>query len=267
MEGNLSKRQSFSNVRMTWYGTGTGADACTGRNHGDGDWLIAISTAWGQGQCGKKVKITAKGKSTVVTVVDLCATCDREQIDLTKGVFQFFGSLDEGIINGKWEFVDGNGGGDDNNDKDEDKPDPPKKEDKPKPKPEEKKKEDDKPKQEDKPKEQEKPKDEPKKEEEEKKTTEQPKPSSTPKPSSSTPASSAASSTPSAHLATSAPVSVPPKPSTTTTVDGGVANAGGGASGLSGGIGSGSDNGAQSATINKAVVGVSALILLAVQAL
>jgi hypothetical protein len=263
MEGTLAKRAS--GVRMTFYGTDTGGDACTGHGHSDNDWVIAISTEIpnAMSHCNKKVKISYQGKSTVASVIDLCASCSPEQIDLTKGLFQFFAPLDKGIFYGDWEFTDGgDSGGNDNKNNDDnkgddndDKPPPPKKTTKAKPKPTPTPKEDPKP----------------QTKEEEKKETEKPKTTSTPeKKSSSSSIKASTSSAPSisVHVASAAPSSAPPKPTSTTTVDGGVGNAGADpTSGLSGGIGSGSDNGASSHTTSKAVIGVSALILLAVQAL
>ncbi|KAJ7888935.1 hypothetical protein B0H14DRAFT_3429911 [Mycena olivaceomarginata] len=114
-ELGLGKRDQFIGVPMTWYPTDTGADACTGKNHLDSDWYVAMNYAqFGDGStcCGKKLRINYNGKSTVATCVDECATCDVwGSIDLTKGLFTYLvgsGGLDIGEFYGSWSFVDGN---------------------------------------------------------------------------------------------------------------------------------------------------------------
>ncbi|KAJ7600363.1 hypothetical protein C8J56DRAFT_7599 [Mycena floridula] len=113
---SFGKRDTFENKEMTWYPTDTGADACTGKNHQDSDWYVAMGSAqFGDGSacCGKQLQITYNGKSTVATCVDECMSCPQwGQIDLTKGLFEFFtnGDLDIGVIYGSWSYV---GSGDD----------------------------------------------------------------------------------------------------------------------------------------------------------
>ncbi|KAJ7578261.1 hypothetical protein C8J56DRAFT_359772 [Mycena floridula] len=113
------KRDTFVNKEMTWYPTDTGADACTGKNHQDSDWYVAMGSAqYGDGSacCGKQLRITYNGKSTVATCVDECTSCPQwGQIDLTKGLFEFFtnGDLGIGTIYGSWSYV---GSGDDEDD-------------------------------------------------------------------------------------------------------------------------------------------------------
>jgi len=267
MEGNISKRGAFSNARMTWYPTDTGPDACTGKNHGDNDWLIAINIPqYGNGEnCGKQVRITYGGKTTVATVADECASCPTVgQIDLTKGLFEFFGNPDIGELYGSWSFVDGNSGDNSGNDnepkttkKTTHKAAPTTTYQAPKTT------------------------STPKKEFKAtttKKSTTSSKPSSSAKPSSSSkPSSSKVSSTPASSTPASSTVPYV-TPSATSAGSGGVANAGSGpgsdsdttsgdTSGIAGGISSGSSNGAESLTFNKVVAGATALVLLAVQVL
>ncbi|KAJ7573848.1 hypothetical protein C8J56DRAFT_1173315 [Mycena floridula] len=108
---SLVKRDTFENKEMTWYPTDTGADACTGKNHQDSDWYVAMGSAqFGDGSacCGKQLWITYNGKSTVTTCVDECTSCPQwGQIDLTKGLFEFFtnGDLNIGTIYGSWSYV------------------------------------------------------------------------------------------------------------------------------------------------------------------
>ncbi|KAJ6554792.1 hypothetical protein B0H19DRAFT_1263090 [Mycena capillaripes] len=114
LEG-LERRDQFVGVPMTWYPTDTGADACTGKNHLDSDWYVAMNyNQFGDGSacCGKQLRINYNGKSTVATCVDECATCDVwGSIDLTKGLFTYLvgsGGPDVGEFWGSWSFVDGN---------------------------------------------------------------------------------------------------------------------------------------------------------------
>ncbi|KAJ7056169.1 hypothetical protein C8F01DRAFT_1157005 [Mycena amicta] len=110
---SLDKRaDQFLNTEFTWYPTDTGPDACTGKNHLDSDYYVAMGyTQYGQGGCcGKQLSITANGKTATATCVDECATCPQYgQLDFTKDLFKFFtgGDLDVGVIHGSWSYVDG----------------------------------------------------------------------------------------------------------------------------------------------------------------
>ncbi|KAJ6457818.1 hypothetical protein C8R47DRAFT_1163798 [Mycena vitilis] len=60
---------------MTWYPTNTytGPDACTGKNHKDSDWFVAMNyNQFGDGSscCGKQLRIDYNGKSAVAACVD-----------------------------------------------------------------------------------------------------------------------------------------------------------------------------------------------------
>ncbi|KAJ7459462.1 hypothetical protein B0H11DRAFT_2316758 [Mycena galericulata] len=110
------KRDTYDSKEMTWYPTDTGPDACTGKNHQDSDYYVAMGYNQfgdGSGCCGRQLKIDYNGKSAVATCVDECASCPEwGQIDLTKGLFEFFtGDLGIGVFYGSWSYVEG--GGDD----------------------------------------------------------------------------------------------------------------------------------------------------------
>ncbi|KAJ6566272.1 hypothetical protein B0H19DRAFT_708262 [Mycena capillaripes] len=69
----LEKRDAFSGVAMTWYPDDTGPNACTGKNHQDSDWYVAMYVPqYGDGSacCGKQLRINYNGKSAVATCVD-----------------------------------------------------------------------------------------------------------------------------------------------------------------------------------------------------
>ncbi|KAJ7212189.1 hypothetical protein GGX14DRAFT_296426, partial [Mycena pura] len=105
----LDKRATYKDKEMTWYPTDTGPDACTGKNHKDSDFFVAMGyDQYGDGGCcGKKLRINYNGKSAVAQCVDECATCPQYgQLDLTKGLFQYFteGDLDIGVIHASWDY-------------------------------------------------------------------------------------------------------------------------------------------------------------------
>ncbi|KAJ6502859.1 hypothetical protein C8R47DRAFT_1107014 [Mycena vitilis] len=116
----VDKRASLNttNQVLTFYDTNTGPDACTGKNHKDSDYYVAMDHRLygddGSACCGKQVSITANGKTATATCVDECMTCDAPgSLDLTKGLFRFFsgGDLNVGVLTGTWHYVDGSGGG------------------------------------------------------------------------------------------------------------------------------------------------------------
>ncbi|KAJ6610258.1 hypothetical protein B0H10DRAFT_2225150 [Mycena sp. CBHHK59/15] len=75
---SLDKRDTYMGKEMTWYPTDTGPDACTGKNHLDSDWYVAMGYDQfgdGSGCCGRQLRINYNGKSTVATCVDECASC------------------------------------------------------------------------------------------------------------------------------------------------------------------------------------------------
>lgn len=86
--------------KVTYYAGGQLANpACGGKTPNDGSMIAAISFDSPFG-CGDKIRIldNDSGRQQVVTVVDRCAGCTREWIDVTKGVFSIFDSLDAGVL-------------------------------------------------------------------------------------------------------------------------------------------------------------------------
>ncbi|KAJ7810994.1 hypothetical protein B0H14DRAFT_2606873 [Mycena olivaceomarginata] len=112
----LGKR--YDDAEMTWYPTDTGADACTGKNHEDADFFVAVpSTVYtNKESCEKQIKITYSEKTAVATIVDLVSpvACSESHIDLTIDLCKNLtgGDLDVGSIYGSWSFID-NGDSDD----------------------------------------------------------------------------------------------------------------------------------------------------------
>ncbi|MFE9406471.1 RlpA-like double-psi beta-barrel domain-containing protein [Streptomyces sp. NPDC006530] len=97
----------FTHARATFYSTGLGA---CGKVSNDADFIVALNSAqFGGGypgpQCGKKIKITYKGKSATATIVDECPGCSYPGLDLSPGLFRYFASQDESAIYVDWKFT------------------------------------------------------------------------------------------------------------------------------------------------------------------
>jgi expansin (peptidoglycan-binding protein) len=74
--------------------------------------LGGIIAQMGKGKkiCGKKILLTKKGSDVkvVVTVVDMCPSkyCKFGQLDISRAAFKKFASLDKGIMDLTWKFLD-----------------------------------------------------------------------------------------------------------------------------------------------------------------
>lgn len=98
--------------------------ACGIDNPPDTTPLVAISmknwreisggSTWNAPFCGHHVKVTYKGRSAIATVVDGCATCDYNHIDMSPVLFYYLTGSKEagdrlGVMQGSdfsWEWVD-----------------------------------------------------------------------------------------------------------------------------------------------------------------
>lgn len=102
--------------QLTFYDVGLGA--CGGTN-GNGDMIAAASMLLFDGFdgytganpnsnpiCGKQAQITFEGKSIVVTIVDRCVGCAREDLDLSPAGFALLANQDRGRVSGAtWHFL------------------------------------------------------------------------------------------------------------------------------------------------------------------
>lgn len=102
--------------QLTFYDVGLGA--CGGTNS-DSDMIAAASMLLYDGFdgytggnsnnnpiCGKQVQITFEGKSIVVTIVDRCVGCAREDLDLSPTAFALLANRDRGRVSGAtWHFL------------------------------------------------------------------------------------------------------------------------------------------------------------------
>ncbi|ORZ20957.1 RlpA-like double-psi beta-barrel-protein domain-containing protein-containing protein, partial [Lobosporangium transversale] len=92
--------------RATWFTDKTGS---CGKPFDTNDMIVAMNAAQmdGTSQCGRQVRITAKGQSVVATVVDTCPSryCSSGSLDLSQAVFKKLAPLDVGVIQISWSFV------------------------------------------------------------------------------------------------------------------------------------------------------------------
>lgn len=111
---------------------GGGAGACFGKFYRSNELVVALSTGWmtdysnsiktGKSRCGKRIRISAGGKSVLATVVDECSSvsgCDREHsyqppcspnvVDASNAVWKLLGikenSSKYGYMNVTWKDV------------------------------------------------------------------------------------------------------------------------------------------------------------------
>ena len=90
---------------MTYYEPGLGA--CGGTN-GPGELIVAVSASRydQQNPCGRKIKVKGDRGEVVVTVVDRCAGCARDDLDLSPAAFQrAIGDLGIGRTEGSWGWA------------------------------------------------------------------------------------------------------------------------------------------------------------------
>ncbi|KAF9466304.1 RlpA-like double-psi beta-barrel-protein domain-containing protein-containing protein [Collybia nuda] len=109
LEGNhntSSLEKRVDNVRFSFFDPGLGACGGYSTNR---DFIVALNTPqWdGGSHCGKTITIRYKGKSTQATIVDRCVECPYGALDFSRGLFDFFGSQDDGYLWGSWDFGSG----------------------------------------------------------------------------------------------------------------------------------------------------------------
>ncbi|WP_406192214.1 RlpA-like double-psi beta-barrel domain-containing protein [Kitasatospora sp. NBC_01560] len=94
--------------RASYYSPGLGA--CGWVSNPNQDVVSLNSAMFGAGfpgpNCGRKIKVTYGKKSVTVTVVDEAPGEPMYGISLTEGAFRKLASLDAGVIQVKWHWVD-----------------------------------------------------------------------------------------------------------------------------------------------------------------
>ncbi|UNI16045.1 hypothetical protein JDV02_002521 [Purpureocillium takamizusanense] len=90
---------------LTWFNPGLGA---CGEHNGDGDAIVAISASIFDGQrpCGRNIRVSYKDKSVTVRVVDRCAGCGQNDLDLSPSAFESLtGDKGLGRVQGTWDWA------------------------------------------------------------------------------------------------------------------------------------------------------------------
>ncbi|KAL6699204.1 expansin-like protein [Trichoderma pleuroticola] len=90
---------------VTWYNTGLGA---CGQTNSDNELVVAVSHSLYDREhpCGRKIRVSYQGRSAVVTVVDRCAGCAENDLDLSPAAFRaVIGELDIGRTAATWDWA------------------------------------------------------------------------------------------------------------------------------------------------------------------
>ncbi|OHE93986.1 allergen Asp F7 [Colletotrichum orchidophilum] len=98
---------------LTYYTVGLGAcgEDDSGKDNSENivavSYLVMGSQSNGNPYCGKKVQISANGKTTTATVRDKCMGCQADAIDVSEKAFlDIFDSLGVGRGTVEWKFLD-----------------------------------------------------------------------------------------------------------------------------------------------------------------
>jgi expansin (peptidoglycan-binding protein) len=90
---------------ITYYNTGLGA--CEETNK-DTDFVAAVSaTVFNhKAACNKNIRVSYKGSTVDVRIVDYCPGCAANDIDLTPAAFvKLTGNLGLGRVKGSWDWI------------------------------------------------------------------------------------------------------------------------------------------------------------------
>lgn len=90
---------------ITYYAPGLGA---CGRTNSGGDMIVAVSASRydSSSLCGKRIRVTGPKGTVNVKVVDRCAGCAPDDLDLSPTAFKkAVGELGLGRVRGTWDFA------------------------------------------------------------------------------------------------------------------------------------------------------------------
>ncbi|MFE7441594.1 cysteine/serine endopeptidase inhibitor [Streptomyces chartreusis] len=98
--------------KATFYDN-AGTGACGDPIDAASQMLVAVSPKYWKAAnpnndplCNAKVRLTFRGKTITVPVVDKCMECGPKHIDLSKPAFEKLANPDKGVLhNVKWKFV------------------------------------------------------------------------------------------------------------------------------------------------------------------
>ncbi|TDL15732.1 plant expansin [Rickenella mellea] len=102
------KRQVQNPGQGTWFNSNA-VGAC-GVFESDSDHIVAVSTQLRQflggngNTCGRRITASSGGRSTTVTVTDVCPGCGLTDLDFSPAAFQDLAPLSVGRINIDWVF-------------------------------------------------------------------------------------------------------------------------------------------------------------------
>ncbi|PHH66848.1 hypothetical protein CDD82_1524 [Ophiocordyceps australis] len=94
-----------SSGQLTYYYPGLGA---CGQTNGANDAIVAVSAPLFDAQrpCGRNIRVHYQGRSVMVRVVDRCAGCAYNDLDLSPSAFQqVVGDLGKGRVPASWEWA------------------------------------------------------------------------------------------------------------------------------------------------------------------
>ncbi|TDL15735.1 barwin-like endoglucanase [Rickenella mellea] len=102
------KRQSTLAGQGTFFNSNA-VGAC-GVFESDSDHIVAVSSQLrqlfgGNAVCGRRITASSGGRSTTVTVTDVCPGCGFLDLDFSPAAFQDLAPLAVGRININWAFV------------------------------------------------------------------------------------------------------------------------------------------------------------------
>ncbi|KAI5858011.1 riboflavine-aldehyde-forming enzyme, partial [Tricharina praecox] len=98
----LTSRASGGSGEATFYEPGLGA---CGRVNGPNDMIAAVAIGRGKGECGNRIRVSCGGKQIEVEIVDLCASCAPNDVDLSPIAFNQLADPDQGRVAITWEYV------------------------------------------------------------------------------------------------------------------------------------------------------------------
>lgn len=101
------KRSSTYEGMATYYLVNkSGHPSCGGR-YDSNAMVVALSHKRMQGRnnpCGERIKVYGDYGSVIAEVVDTCAGCDKDDIDLSPKAFEKLGQMREGKLEIEWSF-------------------------------------------------------------------------------------------------------------------------------------------------------------------
>jgi hypothetical protein len=113
---DLSKRSTFGTATWYWlsqfypgYTTGAIGSVACGGIETDDSWMVAVSSGFFSGSCGRTISIRRVDNGQTVTGVicrDECPTCEYGGLDLSPPVMRALDGINAGVVSIEWWFED-----------------------------------------------------------------------------------------------------------------------------------------------------------------